>query len=117
MSISIACTQCGTTIKAPDEAAGKKGRCPKCKAVILIPELDDFVEPDEDFVEPEPESFETETLPTPAQDSVGFVKIKDNVAGEYGLDEGDEFERQHRMQEKRREADQSYDDSRERRRK
>lgn len=37
MSITAACSQCGKAIKAPDDAAGKKGKCPACGAAIEIP--------------------------------------------------------------------------------
>jgi hypothetical protein len=33
----IACSSCQAKIKVPDNAAGKKGKCPKCGAVMLIP--------------------------------------------------------------------------------
>ncbi|WP_254506546.1 ExbD/TolR family protein [Anatilimnocola floriformis] len=37
MSISFACPQCQNPIKAADEHAGRKVRCPKCSAGILVP--------------------------------------------------------------------------------
>lgn len=37
MSISIQCNQCRTSIKAPDSAAGKTGKCPACGERMLIP--------------------------------------------------------------------------------
>lgn len=37
MAIVAACSKCGKAIKAPDNAAGKKGKCPACGAVIEIP--------------------------------------------------------------------------------
>lgn len=36
--IRFACTFCGTKIRVPAKYAGKKGRCPNCKKVVLIPE-------------------------------------------------------------------------------
>jgi hypothetical protein len=36
MSIEVSCS-CGKSLKAPDAAAGKKGRCPGCGAVLAIP--------------------------------------------------------------------------------
>lgn len=35
--ISFTCPQCGKSVKAPDNAAGKKARCPHCKSITLIP--------------------------------------------------------------------------------
>lgn len=36
MPISVQCDQCGKTLKVPDTAAGKRGKCP-CGAVLVIP--------------------------------------------------------------------------------
>ncbi len=35
--INFNCSECGVKIAIKDEFAGKKGRCPKCKAVLTIP--------------------------------------------------------------------------------
>jgi len=37
MSIRVSCPNCQTVLNAPDAAAGKKGRCPKCKKTLAIP--------------------------------------------------------------------------------
>src|SRR5262245_43733346 len=37
MPIQFECSACGKKIKAPDENAGKKARCPYCKVVIFVP--------------------------------------------------------------------------------
>jgi hypothetical protein len=37
MSISFQCSGCGETIKAPDAAAGKRGKCPQCGVSNEIP--------------------------------------------------------------------------------
>src|SRR5579862_7458626 len=37
MSISVACPTCGSRLKAPDNAAGKTVKCPKCAAPITVP--------------------------------------------------------------------------------
>ncbi len=34
--IKITCYNCGKKLEAPDEAEGKQGRCPECKAVFMI---------------------------------------------------------------------------------
>lgn len=31
------CPACGKTVRAPDETAGKRARCPRCKAIIEVP--------------------------------------------------------------------------------
>jgi LSD1 subclass zinc finger protein len=37
MPTIVQCSGCGTQLKAPENSAGKKIRCPKCKAVIDVP--------------------------------------------------------------------------------
>ncbi len=36
MSIVVTCGTCGKKLKAPDSYEGKKGKCPTCKAEILV---------------------------------------------------------------------------------
>ena len=43
MPITFACEQCGKEIKAPDGAAGKRGKCPKCQHTNLVPEPADEI--------------------------------------------------------------------------
>ena len=35
--IEFACSQCGQKVRVPQRYAGKKGRCPHCRAVVAIP--------------------------------------------------------------------------------
>jgi hypothetical protein len=37
MPITVTCTSCNATLRAPDAAAGKQIKCPKCQSVISIP--------------------------------------------------------------------------------
>jgi TM2 domain-containing membrane protein YozV len=37
MPIIVTCPSCSTTLKAPDAAAGKKVKCPKCTSPITVP--------------------------------------------------------------------------------
>ena len=37
MPIPVTCDGCGARFKAPDAAAGKKGKCKKCGAAIVVP--------------------------------------------------------------------------------
>ena len=37
MPIQVTCPSCKTMFNAPDSAAGKKAKCPKCSGVIQIP--------------------------------------------------------------------------------
>src|SRR5690349_648492 len=34
---SFACPSCGRALKVSDELAGRRGRCPHCKAAVLVP--------------------------------------------------------------------------------
>lgn len=38
MPIEFSCSQCGKTLRTPDDSAGKKGRCPDCGSVMNIPQ-------------------------------------------------------------------------------
>jgi len=40
MPISVACPTCGTKLRAPDTAVGKKIKCPKCASLIPVSEAD-----------------------------------------------------------------------------
>lgn len=37
MAIRFECPHCGRSIKVPDEFAGKRGKCPHCKQVVIAP--------------------------------------------------------------------------------
>lgn len=39
MSLVVPCTGCPAKLSAPESAAGKQIRCPKCKAVVTVPAL------------------------------------------------------------------------------
>ncbi len=43
MSILVVCQTCKTRFQVSEKFAGKQGPCPKCKAVISIPKLDEQV--------------------------------------------------------------------------
>ena len=47
MSITVDCPACGHTLKAPDNAAGRKGKCPKCSGIVPIPDMPDILDDDE----------------------------------------------------------------------
>jgi uncharacterized paraquat-inducible protein A len=51
MPIRVVCPSCGASANAPDSAAGKRVRCPKCQAVMSVP-ADESAEADADEVEP-----------------------------------------------------------------
>ena len=37
MPISVRCSDCGKALKAPDDLAGQKAKCPDCGAVVTVP--------------------------------------------------------------------------------
>lgn len=41
------CKNCGQKISVPEVYAGKKGKCPKCKTIVVVPKINDdlFLEP------------------------------------------------------------------------
>ncbi len=47
MSIHVQCTNCSAKLNAPDSAAGKRVKCPKCAKRIVVPKVDDDVEDDD----------------------------------------------------------------------
>lgn len=53
MSIAVVCPSCSAKLNAPDAAAGKRVKCPKCQNTILVPEILPEAEPFE-VVEDEP---------------------------------------------------------------
>ncbi len=41
--IKLRCKNCGKKINAPEKYVGKKGKCPKCKAILVVPEPDNQI--------------------------------------------------------------------------
>ena len=37
MSIELHCTKCGKLVRAPDEAGGRRGKCPYCQESVYVP--------------------------------------------------------------------------------
>lgn len=54
MSITVACPSCRKALKAPDNAAGRKVKCPKCGTVLIIPAPQQIAAPFEDLSPPAP---------------------------------------------------------------
>lgn len=66
--IEFECPACEATIRVGENAVGKKGRCPKCQTLLLVPDPDDFDEDEEDEeTEPETESESPAPVDTAAQ--------------------------------------------------
>src|SRR5947209_2751516 len=43
-SIRVRCASCGSRLKANEKLAGKKTKCPKCKAVLVVPDAGASIE-------------------------------------------------------------------------
>jgi hypothetical protein len=44
MTIAFQCSSCGVTLRVPDTSAGRRGKCPKCATVNLIPDAGGHVQ-------------------------------------------------------------------------
>ena len=44
MKIELHCPACGKTIRAPEDAGGKRGKCPYCTAEVYIPDPNEMEE-------------------------------------------------------------------------
>ena len=64
MAIDFAC-ECGRKLHVPDKMAGKKGKCPECGKILLIPSESDPALVAAPEPEPEPEEPAEETQPCP----------------------------------------------------
>ncbi|MHC4308903.1 MAG: hypothetical protein ACYSSN_03065 [Planctomycetota bacterium] len=42
--IRFSCKHCGQKIRVPEIGAGRKGKCPKCKHIVVVPKLEDTTE-------------------------------------------------------------------------
>ncbi len=69
MPISVKCSDCGKSLKAPDALAGKKAKCPDCGAIVPIPKaaLDAEAIDDEPVSKPKPKP-KAKAKPKPADD-------------------------------------------------
>lgn len=45
MAIEFHCNKCGQMVRAPDDAGGKRGKCPACHQSVYIPTPSDEIEP------------------------------------------------------------------------
>lgn len=45
MSIEFHCDHCGRLVRAPDDAGGKRGKCPTCHQPVYVPTPSDQIEP------------------------------------------------------------------------
>lgn len=42
--IRFCCKHCGQKIRVPEAGAGRKGKCPKCKNIVVVPKVEDTTE-------------------------------------------------------------------------
>lgn len=120
MPISVQCPSCSAKLNAPDAAAGKRVKCPKCQTVVPIPAADP-IEAAEVVDEPAPPPVKRK--PEPADEPDDRPKKK---ASKWEDDEADEKpkkksrrddeEEDERPKKKSRREDDADDDDRPRRR-
>jgi hypothetical protein len=78
--IRFSCKHCGQKIRVPEVCAGRKGKCPKCKKIVLVPKVKDTtevassVEPIDSQIVPQatilnPSVFEEGPKETPAEET------------------------------------------------
>ena len=79
MSIAVVCSKCSAKLSAPDSAAGKRVKCPKCQNAIAVPQA----------LPAEPEFEVVEDEPQPAKKPATKPKVKAVVE----LDDEDEAPR------------------------
>jgi LSD1 subclass zinc finger protein len=122
MPISITCSTCNKKLKVPDAAAGKKVRCPACKAVVMVPvPEEELVAPDDDLVEPDEDTAISEAPPPPKKKaawdkgSPNEEKPPNEEDEGYGLDEEDEADRKRRKKKQRRRFEEEEEDRADRR--
>jgi DNA-directed RNA polymerase subunit RPC12/RpoP len=68
MAITFTCSNCGKTLKAPEETVGKKARCPACQTIVIVPAAEVDAEPvhrpsEEDREPPEETPYYKEEAP------------------------------------------------------
>ena len=49
MAISVDCANCGKTLRAKDDAAGKTAKCPSCGEKIKIPEISEVYDAEDEY--------------------------------------------------------------------
>lgn len=79
--IKFACPQCGQKMNVSDDLAGKKGKCPKCSAVLEVPagpEEELTFSDDNDLLGDHPDATSDVTSQQPAFSSAGGAKSGSN---------------------------------------
>ena len=73
-----ACTTCGSKIRVPDNAVGKKGKCPKCGNVMVITPAPEEPEPSAEAPPPVPPP-----VPPPPRGKLITLLYSSNLGGDY----------------------------------
>ncbi len=104
MPISVVCSSCSAKLNAPDTAAGKKIKCPKCQAVCSVPApASDFEVVDEPEPGPKPKPKKTVAKATVDDDEERPRKRK-------AADEDDEDDRPRAKKKATRQTEDDEDD-------
>lgn len=93
MPIPVVCSKCSAKLNAPDNAAGKRVKCPRCQTAMVVPELL--------AAEMEPQFEVVDDAPPPAKK----LPAKPKVVAQVELDDDDD-----RPRKKRRPVDDEDDD-------
>lgn len=59
MTIAVTCASCKTQFRVKDEHEGKRGKCPRCQAIVAVPQLLEVI------AEEQLEGIEEQSLPSP----------------------------------------------------
>ena len=115
MPFTIACPSCSTRFTAPDTAAGKRVRCPKCQAAVPIPaaEAEDGFEVVDD---PAPPAKPAKKKPVVVEDEDDDEEERPRKKRPRAEQDEDEDEDRPRKKRRRDEEDEDEDDDRPRRR-
>ena len=75
--VRFKCHLCGKQIRVPSIHAGKKGKCPQCKNIVLIPSLTPSSPPANTPINPKPDLELLLLQPSPSCDSITAGQPKD----------------------------------------
>jgi phage FluMu protein Com len=86
--ISVNCSQCGKKLTAPDTAAGKRARCPKCKTILTLPAASAEIGMQEEVLDAEPVAGGSPAPPSlePTLDDLESIATQVPAASGEGLD-------------------------------
>ena len=71
MPVSVHCPQCGQPVSIPDQAAGKRLKCPNCQQIFLAPGVLTSANDDDDWLQMDDVPVTLETPPVESTDQNG----------------------------------------------